>query len=81
MNGRGVGASARTRPLYFLSISAPPYWLALPIICLAVYWRGLTCLLAVLVCTALLGGVGSALDRGPRTGRVVTPSSSCEGLR
>ena len=41
MNGQGVGASARTRPLYFLSITAPDYWLALPLICLAVYWRGL----------------------------------------
>jgi hypothetical protein len=41
MNMRGVGAPARTRPVYFLSIKGPIYWLALPLICLAVYWRGL----------------------------------------
>ncbi len=30
----------------------------------AVYWRGLVCLLAVLVCTALLGGLAGAVDGG-----------------
>ncbi|MCU1272792.1 MAG: hypothetical protein JWO48_223, partial [Bryobacterales bacterium] len=42
MNVHGVGAPARTRPgAGFLSTAAPAYWLALPLICLAVYWRGL----------------------------------------
>ena len=30
----------------------------------AVYWRGLVCLLAVLVCTALLGGLAGEVDGG-----------------
>ena len=34
----------------------------------AVYWRGLVCLLAVLVATALLGGLGDDLDGGLQVG-------------
>ena len=34
----------------------------------AVYWRGLVCLVAVLVATALLGGLGDDLDGGVQVG-------------
>ncbi len=47
----------------------------------AVYWRGLVCLLAVLVATAVLGGLGGKLDGGLQVGLfAITALAATSGL-